>query len=515
MAHFSRRLGSRTTVLSLAGTAVAASTLLISGTASAQRWAASASVEGQVTATDNGTFDARGEKEGELSLQIAPRISFRRAGGRLRVDGDAALSAFTYVQGTQSSRIDPALNLIASLEALEDAFFIETSARVQRTLDNPFGPQTPSGSSFNTQSTYQARISPYLTGELGSRVRYQLRSDTSWTRSSGGSASVGNQYATRQSAVLSVLPRPLGLTATFDRDDSDVESGSSDRRTAETARLIAVYSPNAQWTFGLRGGHERNNYPGIDSSRDFYGANLTWRPTERTTLSLLGEKRFFGNGWEFAFDHRMPRLAWTIRSSRNVSTLPQRFLGLPVTQNVAALIDASLVTRFPDPIDRARAVEDIIISRGLPRTLLTAVDVFTERIELQTSNTATVTIIGARSTLAFTLFSTSTEGIAGTSGGTTIPQELLDNRQRGVGISVGHQLSSLTTLSGETSWRDTRGLGGATDERSRQQVYSLRVARRLSPDTTATGGARYQVFDSTNQGDTTEAALFIGLSHRF
>jgi uncharacterized protein (PEP-CTERM system associated) len=495
--------------------AAAVSLLLVAADANAQRWVRSASIDSQLTLTDNGDFEDRGEKKADAILQLTPRIGFRRAGGSLRLDGDASLSAYTYADGTQPSRIDPALNLNANLEAIDDFLFVDGSMRLQRTLDNPFGPQTPAGSSVNSQNLFQARISPYVQGNLGSRVRYRLRSDTSWTRSSGGAVDLDSQYATRQSAELSVLPRPVGLALTFDRDDSDAVGGSRGRSTSEIARAILAYSPNPQFTFGLRAGHEENNYPGIDSRRDFYGANASWRPTERTTLSMVGEKRFFGNGWQVGFQHRMPRLAWSVRSSRDVSTLPQRFLGLPVTQNVAGLIDASLTTRIPDPIERARAVEDLIVSRGLPRELVVPVDIFSERVEVQTANSATVALIGVRSTLALTAFSSVTEGLTTFSGPVPVPDTLLDNRQRGVGLTLGHQLSQVTTLSADASWRDTRGLGVATSEQTRQQTYQLRFTHLLTPKTTATGGARYQVFDSTVQNDTSEAALFVGLGHRF
>jgi uncharacterized protein (PEP-CTERM system associated) len=495
--------------------AAAASLLVIAPDATAQRWATSALVDSRLTLTDNGDFENRGEKRADSILELRPRIGFRRAGGGVRLDGDAALASYTYADGTQPGRIDPALDLKANFEAIDNFLFIDGSMRLQRTLENPFGPQTPAGSSVNSQRTFQARISPYVQGSIGSRVRYRLANDTSWTRSNGSSQQLNSQYATRQSAELSLLPRPVGLSLTFDRDDSDAEGGATRRTTSEVARASLLYSPRPQFTFGVLAGHEENNYPGFNAKRDFYGMSGTWRPTERTNLSFAGERRFFGNGWQAAFDHRMPRLAWTVRSSRAVSTLPQRFLGLPVTQDVAALIDASLTTRIPDPIERARAVEDLIISRGLPRTLVVPVDIYAEQIELRTANSATVALIGPRNTVAFTAFSSVTERLVASSGPAAVPDALLDNRQRGLGVSFAHQLSMLTTLSADASWRDTRGLGLATNEQSRQQTYQLRFTHLLTPKTTATGGARYQVFDSTVQKDTSEAALFVGLGHRF
>jgi uncharacterized protein (PEP-CTERM system associated) len=489
---------------------------LASGRSWAERWSATASVDGKVTATDNVNFDTGSEKKGDVIFEVAPRVSILGEGARLRLNASAGLSAFTYTKGTQDSQLVPTAAASLWLEAIERTFFIESNVNVARTVDNPFGPQAPSASNVNTQDTYQARISPYFAGILGSRFRYLLRHDSAWTRSSGGQTSIGNQYASHEAAELALLPRPFGASLRFDRDESNRIEGTEGRSRSEIARATFSLSPDPQFTIGVRAGHERNNFPGFSSDRNFVGAELTWRPTERTNLAVVGENRFFGNGWTATFDHRMPRLAWSVRSSRDVSTSAQRFLGLPVTLDVAALIDASLTTRIPDPIERARAVEDLIVSRGLPRTLITPIDLFDERIEIQTINTATVSLLGARNTIALTLFSTSTEGLDSQAiGGVPPTTSLLDNRQRGVGLSFSHQLSHRSTLNAESSWHQTRGIGSSTGEQSRQQVYQLRLTHLLSPKTSTTAGMRYQVFDSTLQQDTTEKAVFLGIGHRF
>lgn len=484
-------------------------------TSLAERWAAIGSIDGTLTATDNGNFDDRAAKESDVYLRLVPRVSVRGDGARLRLNGSASVSAVTYANGTQRSEVVPTADFSLWLEAIEGLFFIESSAGVDRTIDSPFGPQAADASRINSQDRYRARVSPYFAGNLGSRWRYLLRHDSSWTRSSGGTSDLADQYAHRQTAELALTPRPVGASLTFDRDESKGVEGTIGRRTSEIARLIVTFGSEPQFVFGLRAGHEKNNYPGFNSERDFYGANLTWRPTDRTNLSLVGEKRFFGNAWQASFDHRMPRLAWTVRSSRGVNTLPQRLLGLPATLDVAALIDASLTTRIPDPVERARAVEDLIVSRGLPRSLVAPVDIFNERIEVQTAHSGTITLLGARNALALTVFQTRTEGLDNTLSGAPLSTSLLDNRQRGTGLTFSRQVTPRTTVNAEASWRQTRGLGSLRAEDSRQQIYQLRFSRLLSPKTTFTAGTRYQVFNSTIETDANEAAVFVGLGHRF
>ncbi len=483
--------------------------------AHAERWATAASIDGNLTATDNSNFDVSGQKKSDVIVDVAPRVGIVGDGARLRLNAAASLSALAYTKGTQDSRLVPTVDFGLWTAPIEDVFFVESSVKVERVTENPFGPQTPTGSSVNQQNSYEGRISPYLSGILASRFRYLLRHDSGWIRTTGGATSVGNQYASHDAAELALLPRPLGASLRYDRDETNQVEGVEGQTRSEIVRAIVSLSPDPQLTVGLRGGHERNNFPGFNSDRNFFGADLTWRPTERTNLALVGERRFFGNGWSATFDHRMPRLAWSLRSSRDVSTSAQQFLSLPATLDVAALIDASLTTRIPDPIARARAVEDLIVSRGLPRTLIAPVNLFDQRVELDTVNTATVSLLGARDSLALTLFSSRTEGLENLGASVQPGSSLLDSRQRGAGLSFSHQLSPLSTLNAEASWRQTTGLGTLSGDQSRQQTYQLRFTHLISPKTSTTAGARHQVFDSNVQPNATETAVFVGLGHRF
>lgn len=488
--------------------------LLAAGSAPAQQWATSASIDGNLTATSNANFGASGNEESDVIAEVSPRISFFRQGARLRLSGDASLSASTYANSTQASRITPALALGANLEAIEQFFFIDSRVNVQQSAESPFGPRPTAGSRINSERRYEARVSPFVSGRVGTRWRYQLRDDSTWVRTSGGAFDQRDQFAHQQVAEVSLIPAPVGLTFSYNRNQSDFEGNSQARQTVEIGRLIVSYG-DERFSAGVRGGWEKNKFPGFATERTFYGGNVSWRPTERTNLSAFVENRFFGTGWSASFDHRMPRLAWSIRSSRDVSTFPQRAFSLPVAFDVADLINASLITRIPDPVERARAVEEFMVSRGLPRTLITPIDIYTERAELRASHIASLVMYGTRNSLALNLYSSRTEGITTAIGPLPIPAALLDNRQQGIGLSFSHQLSGRTGFGADASFSQTRGLAAASDSRSREHSYGLRLNHTLSPKTTLTTGARYRRLDSTVQNDADEVAAYVGIGHRF
>ena len=58
------------------------------------------------------------------------------------------------------------------------------------------------------------------------------------------------------------------------------------------------YLLDAQLLVGLIAGRERSAFSFTDKSDPIRGMSLRWTPTERTTVSMLGERRFFGNGWD-------------------------------------------------------------------------------------------------------------------------------------------------------------------------------------------------------------------------
>jgi uncharacterized protein (PEP-CTERM system associated) len=312
-----------------------------------------------------------------------------------------------------------------------------------------------------------------------------------------------------------LAPRPLGLSVAYQREDSRFESSQQPRAVSEIARGIVSYLFGDQFTIGLRGGYEKNNYTGFDSEGKIYGGEFSWRPTERTNISGYGEHRFFGTGWQFGFSHRMPKLAFNIQSSRDISTYPQTLLTVPAAVSVAALLDQALTTQYPDPAQRAIAVQDLIAARGLPPTLITPVSFYTEQISLLTNSSANIVLLGARNSLGLTVFHQRTEQIVGGAGSPILPTSLLDNVQLGGSLTLSHQLTALTGMNLTGDWSRTRGLGIFDTEETKQRGVRLQVNRELSPRTNGFVGARYQVIDSNVTSDARETAVFAGVGHRF
>jgi uncharacterized protein (PEP-CTERM system associated) len=369
--------------------------------------------------------------------------------------------------------------------------------------------------------TASARFSPYIEREFPNDLRLLIRSDNAWTnarRTEGGSAAT--EYSARHFLRFSRAPRPFGwaLEAERRRDDR-IDLGVDTSIWYELARLRVAYLLGGQVVLGVRGGYERSELFAEEGSLSFVGADLSWRPSDRTRLDSFWEDRSFGDAWNLLFTHRSPFIAWDLRGSRDLTTFDDAALTLPSTGDLAAL-DASLRTRIVDPVERARAVEDFIARRGLPRSLDGPLNVFSEQVVVRTSRTGTLTLIGTRSTVALSGFYQRDQTPVGDAFGLATGQ-LSDLRQYGATLAYNRQLSSVSSALASLTWSRTRGGVAATAGSSafgteaNQRTLRIQYDRQLAPRSTGFIGVRLQTYDNDAGIDSRETAVFAGLGHRF
>jgi uncharacterized protein (PEP-CTERM system associated) len=483
-------------------------------------WFVETGIAGDVTATNNSNFDTSNTRESDVVISLSPTIALRGEGRRLKVGGAASLSAVTYVNGTQPSSFDPVGTFTANLEAIENWLFLEASLSATRSVENPLAPSQEGPSSFNRQTDLTGRLSAFIDRAFPNDLRLLVRSDNTWTDVRRGEEATPTEYSARAFLRFSRTPRPFGWAVEGERRRDDrVDLGADTSTWYSLARLRLGYVIDGQLELGIRGGYETSELFVDDSARSFYGAELSWRPSERTRLEGFWEDRSFGDAWNLVFTHRSPFVAWDWRSSRDLTTYDDAYLTVPTGGNLAGLLDAALQTRIVDPIERARAVEDFIARRGLPRSLQGPVNIFSDQVEVRTSRGGTVTFIGTRSTVALSGFYQRDEPPAGDAFG-VVPGAGSIFRQYGASLAYSLRVTSVSSAVASAAW--TRDEGTSTSPAlavptgvSRQQTYRIQYDRQLAPRTAGFVGVRYQVFDSDVIVDSTETAVFAGLGHRF
>jgi uncharacterized protein (PEP-CTERM system associated) len=263
------------------------------------------------------------------------------------------------------------------------------------------------------------------------------------------------------------------------------------------------------------GGYEQNNYTLTESSDIVYGGGGEWHPTERTNVAGRYEQRFFGDSYLVAVTHRNPFSAINVNASRNISTYPQQLFSLPAGGDVAALLDAAFTTRIPDAAQRAQAVQAFLSQTGLPATLQTPLNYYTEQTLLVQQANATFTLFGARNSLAFTVYNRKTEPIAGATG-LVLPPELApqnNNTQTGGSFVYNHRLTPFTSLNALATRYYTTA-NAPLVARSTTNYFLVAVDSRLSPKTIGTTGLTYTTFDS-NLSDYNAFTAYVGLNIQY
>lgn len=486
-----------------------------SSCAVAQRSTIEPSIEAQATLTNNANYEAGAQREADLVFNVFPAVSFSRIGPRLRLGGSASLNLIGYADGTQTSRVLPQANVLANLEAVDQLFYIEAALRANQDVLNPFFPQSDEASTFNKYTYAQGRISPYLQSRLGDDWRYLVRSDNSYTYTTQTDTALSDSYYGRHAAELVRTPTPLGGSVRLQSDITRFKDQVADEQHLETAVATVNYAFTPQFMVGVRGGYERTNYTSDDFSGAIYGADLVWMLNPRTRLAGFWESRFFGPSYQMDFSNRTRRFATDLSFSRSVTTYPQLLLQLPTTGNVSGLLNAILVARFPDPLERSRQVQDLIDRQALPQSLDGAVNIYSQSTNVVTSGSGNFALVGVRNTLALNVYYTKTVLLPDAA----IPSTFIgfnDSIQKGATLTLSHRLSPVTTLNAAAGRRETRGVQQSSGVVTDQYRVEVQANRQLTPRSSAFVGARYQQQDSTSTQipDSNETAVFVGLFHR-
>lgn len=496
---------------------LAAMLALAAPAAFAQRWAGEVGITSQLTWSTDAGIGASGSERG-TGLEVRPRIVVLREGGRLKVDGTAAVDAFLYGSGGRTSQVFPEADITAKLEAVDRLVFFEAAYRAALTSNNPFGARPEAGNADNRVAISQFRFSPVIEHTSAGGLHFRVRSDNTWGTNVGGTeipgAVTGGGYFGRHGVLVEQPPRPFGWSGELERSQTRYRDPSIDPLVLDAARLRLLYALNEEFSAGLRFGREKSNFLLTENSGTLYGAEATWRPSTRTTLTAAAEKRFFGNGWRFAFDHRMPMLAWNLSFTRDVDTAPQSFFELPATDNVSKLLDEMFTTRFPDPVERLRIVRDFIAQQGLPSSTVLPTNIINERLSLVTSRNASVALIGTRNTIALNAFHVRTQDLL-ESGPLAATGSLNNNLQYGASVSLTHRLTPTAGLTALADWSRIRGLGAQAADATTQRGVRLQMNMQAGPKTSAFAGARLRKIDSTVTSEGREGAVFAGMDHRF
>ena len=483
----------------------------------AENWKITPQVSLSETLTDNATLAPSGSKRGDLVTEVVPTISIDGAGARVKLHLDYQLDNLLYARDSSRNNTQNYLAALGTLEAIERWLFVEARGSITQQNISAFGSQAPSNASVNPNRAETAvyQVSPYIRGQFGSTAEYLLRFN--WTTTTSKSDVLTDTGVNEWVGNIKGSTPLTALVWSVDGNNQKYYYNSNLARDTEASRLrgFLTYQLEPQFRVSVTGGRESNNFLSADQQgKTTSGFGFEWTPTERTQVSALREKRFFGDGHSLTIRHRTPQTSWSFSDSRDVNTLPNQLITAGLGTAFDLLFNA-LTTRIPDPVARAREAEQLLLQEGIPLDLAVRSAFLSSRVFQDRHREASVGLLGARNTVTLTAYSSERSSI-GSGAGTLDDFALSPNvEQRGINADWSHKLSPLSSLSVLAWW--VRSTGSSSAEDTKQWSLRMLLSTQLGPKSFGTIGVRHVRFDNTGdpQASYRENAVTASVSLQF
>lgn len=460
------------------------------------------------TFTDN-VDPGSGIKRADAITEITPGFRLLSDTARLHAYADFQAAQYLYARGSYHQQPQLSLNTFGTFEAIEKRFYIDFSGNISQQSISAFGPQVASNAIIDNNrtelSTY--RLSPYLRGRVGRVADYELRYASSWSHSN--SAFSSNVAVQDLSARLTSSDTKARIGWTLEASQQDTSYSMGTRTDSERYRGLISYQFAPDFKISGSEGQESNNY--FASGRQTQttsGYGLDWTPTERTVISLFREKRFFGEGHNYTISHRTPLLALKYTDTKDVSVLPNQ----GATVGMGSIYDlyySQLTSAFPDPVQRAQAVNSLLAQTGISPSAQVISGFLVSSASLLERQSLSVVLNGRRNTATLTLLR-SVQSILGSAVGSTDFALASSVTQKGVSASWALRTTPLSSLTTTAALQESNGSGLT----SRQKTLNMTYTTRIKAQTNLSAGFRTGTYTS-NTISYRENAVLATLTARF
>jgi hypothetical protein len=472
------------------------------------------------TYTDNVFLSPKGSRQSDWITQIIPGISATANGPRLRLDAFYAPEIAYYAQTQREEKVFHRGRAVGTLELADELLFLEAGAKVDQYDVSLQGPLTTSnvnitGNRATAATTY---VSPYLLRDVGSAGRAEARFTYTTWESDGSQRTLPDNTARRVDLRLtngsaSRLARPsraLGSSGissgsydapaltwdvaysgesieyeTREQTTSEEFTASGERRITHAVSLLAL------------AGYERYDTGTETLAGPRWSAGFGWTPTPRTRLAVTAGQRLDEDTYSFQFSHRTRLSTWNVTYAEDVTTSREQFF-VPATQSTAGALEQMLLSQYPEPVARQKAVQDFIARMGLPPSLGSTINFFSNQLFLQKRWLASVGLRGARDTLLATAFWESRELVRGTAAPAGDFAASGSIRTSGGSLAWGFRLTARDTWNHEMGYTRSEFVdSGQVDDFAYLQAG---LTRRFQPRVSGSLHYRLQNKQSTQAG---------------
>lgn len=441
------------------------------------------------TYSDNPQLTSSADAEGQFISDLSPTITMIVNGPRLKLNANLGAHLYAYSgnrpSGTSSSNVQ--LGIAGKANLIEDLLYLDGAASRSRQSVSAFGQQFQNGySDANSDIVTTYRISPYLVHRFGAGATAQLR----YTRDSVKSSRNLLSESTGDSVNLNVSSGPAFTSFGWDLQafHQQLEDPLAGKSEVDTATGTLRYGLKQSLSLYTNLGYDRYTYEGLGgtTSGKNYAAGFTWTPSLRTSIDASIGRRYFGKTYSLSANVRSRKTVWNVTYRDEITTARAQFLQ-PGSVDTASLLDASFASAFPDPVERRQAIDAYIRALGLPTSVATATNYFSNRLLLQKQFQGSVILNGSRSTMVASLSNTKRTALSpsGVDAGldSTAIGNLNDNtRQRAGSVAFSYRLSPRSAATLTASRSKTLSLATGVEQNQTTVGFALtrQFERRLS-----------------------------------
>ncbi|WP_338439531.1 TIGR03016 family PEP-CTERM system-associated outer membrane protein [uncultured Aquabacterium sp.] len=475
----------------------------------------------QISHSDNATQTTSSRRQSDTIVSISPGVSLAYRGANSTVTGQMQLSSVNYLGNTQADRLLPNGRLALHTEVARQGWGLDASVAADQVKSQFTSAPSASVSTADTYTNTRVQVSPFLERALDAQTLLRARLERTQLHSTANSDGLSNRPNTHTNgASLNISRRPsrAGYALSARYQDTQADGQAQSIYVQRLVKGTALYALSPELEVGLVLGRESNQAL-LQQFRDTVkGAQLDWRPSQRTQVKALVEERFFGRSWEAEASHRTPMLSLGLSSNRQISTYTSPVgNGLVTGGSTQALLDALLSSRIPDEAERSKAVNDMITQRNLPRQLGSTRDLYDLNAQVRQATVARAALMGTRSVLLVSAGQTMSRPLAGDAFSSLLGPGN-ETRERYADTQINHRMTPSTTLTMGLRISRARILNTllGTTTSSRETGMRLSLSSMLSPRTQLVGGLRRQRTVISTSGEAiTENVVFAGLEHRF
>jgi uncharacterized protein (PEP-CTERM system associated) len=457
----------------------------------ARAWAIEPNVFLRATYSDN--YRQLPVKESDVITEAGAGLRITGTGGRIRGFFDYSLTGTAHSRHSESNDLRHRLSAATTAEVVDGFAFIDAQASYTRQAVSAFGVQTSTSilDTENQTDVASLSISPSLRGRIGPSLRYAARASYAATRakdSDDGDLDVGSAALTLDGGAPG---GNLGWKALASHTVSDYLAG---RRTFDSRLLAGVsYLFTRELKVGVTAGAERTDVQVLDGeTTSTAGLEVEWTPTERTLLSGIVEKRYFGTGHSIQFSHRTPRTAWTASVTRDVSTP-----GASATGGFGSAYDLffrQFASTEADPVKRDVLVRTFLRNNNIDPNAVVVGGFLASALTLEQAQSASFALVGVRNTVTLRASRSRSERIDDLA---VVADDLSVSdtvTQHGISLDWAYRLTPVSAINVTAGYQ--RSKGDATTQETTLKTLAVGWAAPFGPRSTVSAGARHAVFDS-------------------